>query len=227
MIRRLSWILVLGILAGVAPCVHAQQKPALFYSLPEEGTWVEYNWEAVSRDGKKQTGTLRITSGGRRDINDVACRTVEIIKHIKEPSTSEDRVRKLLVSERAFQKTHALAESVVEAYEQNGPRAKEVLLSAQRREDFISLNLRALDDAWKQISASEKVEVPLGKYTARHVTAKGRMEERKLSYDGWLTDDVPFGWAKFEMHDCSGDEPKRVFRASAVSTSRKAAQSPR
>src|SRR5262249_11181363 len=49
---------VLVLLSGPAPAA-GQDRPAPFYALPPDGTWVEYDWTAAGPDGQQQRGTLR------------------------------------------------------------------------------------------------------------------------------------------------------------------------
>lgn len=217
MYRRLGFLAVLVVVLGSGPRARAQPRPAPFYSLPEDGVWVEYAWQAAGRDGKKESGLLRLSSVGRQEVHGVACRWIEIAKQAKEPGQSQPRLRKVLVDEKKFKQTQSLPDCTVEAFEQSGPRAEVIRLTAPRLDAFLRMNLRDSDGQLKEMSAREEIQFGQSKCVARHVAGQGRTNGRALRYDGWLTDEVAFGWAKFEIHEQNGIGPPRlVFSASAT-----------
>ena len=64
------WAALLA-LAAIPAASRGQGTLAPLYTLPKDGTWVEYEWKATGSDGKKQAGTLRISSVGRRTVGGV------------------------------------------------------------------------------------------------------------------------------------------------------------
>jgi hypothetical protein len=191
-------------------------RAAPLYALPADGAWVEYDWTATGPDGKELKGTLRISSVGTKTVGDAAHRWVEVRKEYKEGDETKREYRKLLVAEKAFAAAPTLRDHVPTVIGQDGSEAP-ALLSAARARDFLDLGLSGSDAVLKEVAARDKVTVPLGKYEARHVRARDKSGERAQEYHGWLTADVPFGCARFEMREGKGDGPvKTVFKATAA-----------
>jgi hypothetical protein len=79
------------------------------------------------------------------------------------------------------------------------------------------MGLAAPDAELKEAEARAKVTTPLGRYEARRVTARSKSGERVREYGGWLTADVPFGCARFEVREGQGDGRLRtIFTATAA-----------
>ncbi len=213
--RQLNVLLVLSALA-VAPPLTAQTRPAPFYSLPKEGTWVEYQWTA-SEGGKQLEGTLRLSVVGRKEVEGVPCWWVEAARETQEGNRTTILIRKLLISEKAFEKGgQAPDKYVLEGYQKEGSTGPVTRMPANRLQSFLSLGFENAT-AFKEVQDREKVESGLGDFMTRHVSAKGQAGGRALEYDAWLTKDVPFGWVRFEMREPSADGPGRVvFRATAA-----------
>jgi hypothetical protein len=76
----------------------------------------------------------------------------------------------------------------------------------------------------KEVRARAKVTTPLGEYEAQHVTARSKSGERVREYDGWLTADVPFGCARFEVREGTGDGPRKIVFAATAARSGKGAK---
>jgi hypothetical protein len=213
---RLTLVLIVAF-TNAASAV-AQTRPAPFYSLPEDGVWVEYSRQASDGDGRKHAGVLRLASVGRKEVRGVSYRWIEITRRETEAEESRQRVRKLLVAEQAFGRTRSLPDNVQEGFERVGSDGT-VRLSAQRLDDFVRLGLRPTTSGFATVQAREKIELELGKFVSRHVSIQGESRSRAVIYHGWLTDEVPFGCARFEIREeKDGAAPRILFSATASRT---------
>ena len=191
-------------------------RPAPIYTLPEDGSWVEYDWIAAGADGKQIKGLLRISCVGRKTSEGVECRWVEIRKEYRAGDQTQREYRKFLIPEKAFAAAPTLRDQVRTVIGQDDSAAP-LLLSASRTRDFLNMGFDAPEAVLKEVRARVKVTTPLGKYEARQVTARSQSGERLREYEGWLTADVPFGWARFEVREGPRDGPgQTVFTATAV-----------
>src|SRR5438132_1344451 len=100
--RPPCWPLLLFSLLPLTGPGHAQTRPAPFYTLPADGTWVEYEWVQTLPGGKQVKGTLRVSSVGRKDVDRVPHRWVEIKLSTRQGDRVRSRYRKLLVGEKAL-----------------------------------------------------------------------------------------------------------------------------
>jgi hypothetical protein len=195
-------------------------RAAPIYSLPEDGTWVEYDWTGLGPDGKELKGVLRVSSVGTKTTAGVTSRWVEVRKEYREGDETKREFRKFLVSVKAFADAPTLSDHVTAVIGQDNNDTPAALSPARAR-TFVTLGLTAEDATLEQVRAREPVEVPLGKYQARHVRARSRADDRKLGYQGWLTGEVPFGCARFEVFEKSASgPPRRIFTAVAARTGR-------
>lgn len=195
-------------------------RAAPIYSLPDDGSWVEYDWTAAGPDGKDIKGLLRISCVGTKTSDGVKSRWVEVRKEYRRGDKTRREYRKFLVPVKAFADAPTLRRHVTSVIGQDDDKAP-FGLKPEGRRAFLELGLTEDDAALKEVRAREMVEVPLGKYEARHVRARGKAGERVLEYQGWLSVDVPFGCARYEILETSGDGPaKRIFTATAARTGR-------
>jgi hypothetical protein len=223
MLRSACCWLVLLVAPWSSSLAAAEPRVAPLYALPADGTWVEYQWKAQGPDGSALTGTLRISSVGRKEINGGAHRWVEITRDWKEDGKARSRSRKLLVSEKALPDGWHWRESVQTVFAMEGRDGVVTQLSPKRTGEFLGMGFDATDVALKEVRPEEKVETALGKFVTRHVTARTDDERRTLEYHGWLTTEVPYGWAKCEVHERVGaGRPRLVFSAAAVRSGRDA-----
>jgi len=214
-------IFVLLVALGAPSRSAAQSGPAPIYSLPNDGVWVEYAWQAGDRDRGERIGLLRISSVGQKQVKDVACRWIEIRLEARNGEKTTRRLRKFLVDPRAFSRGQSLEDNVLEGFAQSSPKDAVIRLPAKRLHDFLDLGLEAR--SLTEVQAQVEVATPLGNFKTRHVSATGSRGERTLTYDGWLTDNVPFGWCRIEVHERMGTGPAQlVFRATATRTGRDA-----
>jgi hypothetical protein len=222
MCRPWTTALLLAALVAYPSGLRAQTRAAPLYALPADGTWVEYDWEEVKPGGIAQTGTLRLSSVGATTVTGIAHRWVEIIRETRRAGKVERRSRKLLVDEQAFAAGRPLYEAVVRGYDK-ARDGSVIPMSRDRLRVFTRLGIQGAEEALRQVSTGEAVQTPLGMFRTRHVAARGSTAGRVLEYDGWLSPDLPFGWARMEIREPAGTGPPRlVFRASASRTGQSA-----
>ncbi len=191
-------------------------RPAALYALPADGAWVEYDWTATTPDCREHKGTLRLSSVGSKTVDGTACRWVELRKEYKQGEETKREYRKVLIDEKAFAAAPTLRDHVRTVIGRDDDAAPQVL-AADRARSFLNMGFEDSGAALKEVRAGERVSTPLGDYKARHVTARERSGERTREYDAWLTTDVPFGCARFEVREAKGDGPlKVVFTATAA-----------
>lgn len=210
MTRRLSFLalIVPGLLSAGAI---AQERPAPFYSLPADGTWVEYRWVHTPRDGKKQKGTLRLSAVGGKLHDGKPHRWVEIrLDTERADGKAARRVRKLLVAPDRLDR--GLAAAVAACYDQSGdgPPAK---LSPAKTTDFLGMGLHGEGAKFQGGGTAAAVDTALGKLDARLLVAKAEAREYRV----WMTERVPFGWARFDIREATaGEDGRTVFSAEVL-----------
>ena len=210
---------VLGLVllvVGLAPAGQPSASP--LYSLPPDGTWVEYTWTARGPDGQEQSGTLRISSVGRTERQGAPHRWVEFKLEAKAGERTQTKLRKLLIPESAFAGGRSPLGAAVEAYAQNRPGGPVTRLTPAQVNDFLGLGIGPSGVPIRSVGEHEEVETELGRFITRRVTAVGPAGERTLEYHGWLTARVPFGWAKFAILERSGPQTHTLFTATARRT---------
>jgi len=221
MLRIRFLIFVLLVAIGNPSRTAAQSEPAPIYALPADGTWVEYTWQATDRYHEERTGLLRISSVGRKEVKDAACRWIEIRLEARDGDKMTRRLRKFLVAPRAFTRGQSFEDHVLEGFAQSTPKDGVIRLPTKRLYDFLNLGLNA--QTLTEVQKQAEVKTPLGSFRTRHVSAAGSRGPRTLTYDAWLTDDMPFGWCQIEVHEQRGAGPALlVFRATASRNGRDA-----
>jgi hypothetical protein len=136
---------------------------------------------------------------------------VRIIEEGQETSVMRKfKLRKILIAEKAFTAGRSLEAHVVRGIGQSGPNAQVVILTAQRIHELLSLGIEGADATLGKVSENEELETKLGKYRTRHITSTGKNGERMLEYHGWLTNEVPFGCAKFTIHEHTAKDHRRL-----------------
>jgi hypothetical protein len=224
MLRRfahlgLGLVLVMPCLV-LAPAQAPASGPAPFYSLPTDGTWVQYEWKGLGADQKPHTGTLRISSVGRTPAPDGRfARWIEI----KHEMGNTGIIRKLLVPEAAVPEGK-LVGKVVEGYGRPISGDEVRRLAANEINDLLTLGVHTPTGGFTVIEEKAAIETKLGKLITRHVAASGKANESTtLEYAGWLTEAVSFGWARFEMREKTNDQPARLlFSVTAIATGKEA-----
>jgi hypothetical protein len=218
MARFTSLALLLCVLSPAPARPAEPTRAAPIYSLPDDGSWVEYDWTGVGAAGEDIKGRLRISSVGTKTIDGKESRWVEVRKEYVRAGETKREYRKFLVPVGAFAKAPTLRDHLDSVIGQDDSQAPHTLSTTARR-TFLEMGLAGDDAVLKEVRPREKVEVPLGKYEARTVRARGKSGERELEYRGWLTDEVPFGCARFEVVEGAG---KVIFAAKAVRSGRDA-----
>ena len=197
----------LGLLLCLVSRSPAQQRPAPVYALPANGVWVEYRFESLSKDGKKDLGTLRISSVGLTTINEKAHRWLEFSLEIPK---AKRKLRKLLVLEAGSTQT-SWTDRIVEGYSSEGPGESVNMMSRASLRSFMSMG--SFDQTLQEQKGDVSVVTGLGELNCRYVISRG---SGSLEYRGWLVSGVPFGWAKFEIVEHTNENlPRVVFRATA------------
>jgi hypothetical protein len=187
-----------------------------------DGTSVEYDWQQSGPGRGGSSGTLRLGSVGTTTVKGRAHRWVEITRETRKAGEVERRTRKLLVDETALALGRPFFECVDRAYEK-ADNGGVIAISRDRLGVFTGLGIQGPHEELRQVSTGEVVRTPLGVFRTRHVTARGSTAGRVLEYHGWLSPDVPFGWARMEIREPAGGGPPRlVFRATACRTGRPA-----
>jgi hypothetical protein len=200
-VRRAGLFLAVLLLPAVAR-PQAPSGVAPLYALPAEGTWVEYAWKATSQEAGETAGTLRISFVGHKDVQAVPYCWIELKRESVERGRTRRWVRKLLVARHALRAGLPLRGHVLEGYDRQGKAGARVTrLSGERLHDFLGLGFPELDAGLKVVGDKETAETRLGKFVARHVSAASKVRGRALEYHAWLTDRVPFGWARFEVRE--------------------------
>jgi hypothetical protein len=196
----------------VASVALGEGKLAPFYSLPADGAWVEYDWKRTRPDGTEQQGTLRLASVGAKDMDGVRCRWVEITVRSKANDKATWQRRKLLVEEKAFADGKALQDCARDCFHHDGANSQATRLSGKRLGEFLRMGIAGDDLTLRVVREMEEVPTGLGKFTARLVSAGGG--DHKSEYRAWVTRDVPFGVAKFEIREPMGGA-RTIFVATA------------
>lgn len=226
-------LVILFISAGHAP---AQTRVAPLYSLPEDGVWVEFDFKYRDRQNREIEGTMRISSTGKKEIQDVSYRWIEIKM---EDKSIETRYGKMLLAEEPLLKGQPLEDNVLEGYHQEGKNGPILQFSGAQLTEYFSMGVSG---QLTQIKDQDKISTRLGTFMCKYVesTGKGQQRparsgsdkvkeeekprpqgngERKLVYRAWLSDEVPFGVARFEIWANTGQGSSRpVFVAQAART---------
>jgi len=207
MIQRL--LAVMSLLALAIPAL-GQTRPAPFYSLPANGTWVEFEWVQSPLKGNSTSGTLRLSSVGRKDVDGMPHRWIEIKLSTQHKDEVRSRYRKLLVEE-GNGKAVVYPDAVRQGFGKESAKAPVTRLNPKTLDDLLGMGLPA-DSVMKERAADQALQTKLGRLTVRHVVSESKTGPR--GYHGWLTDKVPFGCAKFEIRE---DTSARVtFQASII-----------
>jgi hypothetical protein len=185
---------------------------------------VEYEWKAMEPDASEQTGTLHICSLGREERKGLRCRWVEVRKTVRKGPGLKYRSRKLLVAEEAFARNRVLRGNVIECWEQVKEGGPFTRLTGRRLQDFLGMGFEGSEARLRTVREKVEVETGLGKRSAKLVSANGRPGKRTLEYRGWLSEEVPFGWARFEIREARGRSSQQtIFTAVVKRTGRKLA----
>jgi hypothetical protein len=190
-----------------------QNQPAPFYSLPVDGSWVEYDWTFTDGQGKEHRGLLRISSVGKERVDGKTCRWVELKRRGREENQGPTKIRKLLVEEpgRDVPAGPGRPLEVVLGFSRDESDGPVTRLGARRLAEVAHLGFESDESGLREEAKEQKIQTPLAEFVARHVSMAGRTGQRRLEYHGWLTSDLPFGWAKMEIRELGGKGPARVL----------------
>ncbi len=216
MARLMPLALALCVLIAAPARPAEPTRAAPIYALPDDGSWVEYDWTGTGPAGEEIKGKLRISSVGTKTVAGVELRWVEVRKEYTRQGGDKHEYRKFLVPVKAFADAPTLRDHVTSIIGKEDAEAPHALTPSARY-TFLDLGLGGDGTALTEVRAREKIEVPLGKYEAREVRARGKSGDRELEYRGWLSADVPFGCARFEIYEGpAGGTPKKIFSAVAA-----------
>jgi hypothetical protein len=218
-VRRLSLAVSLWLLVAAAAAAQTRVSPV--YALPPAGSWVEYEWKLVEPGKPGRAGLLRISLVGSKEVGGVAHCWVELVKESRDGDRADRQVRKLLVKRKALEDGLPLEGNVVAGYRKAGPEGAVERLSDRGLTDLLGMGFEGTGAVLHKVRATEKVATGLGTYSARHVAARAGAP-RRLDYDGWLTGDVPFGWAKVEVREEVGGKLRRTCTVTVKSSGRDA-----
>lgn len=215
--RLLAFPLVFGMLLWSGAPLAGQNRVAPCYSLPPDGTWIEFAWQATGPDDKERTGSLRISSVGKLEVSGVLHRWIEIKRESKGGNQPDLKLRKLLIAEKGFAVGQALDAHVTKGFAQRASGAPIIRLTPESIREFMTLGIKSSEATLAKVNDNVEIETKLGKHKTRHVSASDKSGQRTLEYHGWLTNDVPFGCSKFEIHERDSDGIRRlIFTASAT-----------
>lgn len=203
---------VIALILATSSAVYAEPKQnvptkvAPLYSLPPDGTWVELDFKSQNRRGTDVKGVLRLSSVGQKQTADGPVRWIEVKMSGADIVT---RYGKMLVREKAFTEGQSLEDNVLEAYHQENIRGPIKRMTGSEINDYFTMGIRG---ELKQIKEKEEVTTKFGSLTCRYVEGNGRGRlrparlaqtekaiERSLEYRAWLTNQIPFGIARFEV----------------------------
>lgn len=210
-------------------CLHAssaaQERVALLYGLPEDGTWIEYKWRTSKAGEGELANLLRISSVGKATFEGKPCRWIEIHKEATRADRTVHDLRKLLVTEEARTDGKPASMRVLSAFAQRGLDGPVTRLRPERIVELTGLGFQGAESGLVMVANEEQVRTGLGVFRVRHVTARAKDGERTLVYHGWLSPDVPFGWVKFEVREAAEKEKERLIFTATVRKTGQAARS--
>jgi hypothetical protein len=180
---------------------NAQQRPALFFDLPPVGTWVEYDWQRGGKGVREYRGTFRIGVVGEATVGTTPYRWVEIRRETKDGEKTIVQWRKLRVAVNPLKKGDPAIAGVVEGFGWGGPGTAVTKLSSLQIADFLGMGITGTGTALTPAGAKETLKTGLGAFDARRSDLLRKGDKGTLSYYVWLTDAVPFGWAKMELRE--------------------------
>ena len=195
---RLHRFLCVLVLALVGTPAFGQTKPALLYSLPPDGTWVEFEMTRPGGEAGHETARLRLGSVGKEVVNGAPHRWIEIRRETATEGKPMTVLAKILIAESAFGDSTLKKESVAKAFEQKSSQMMR-RLSPEQADDLITFGFRG--DSYRLIAVNDKEELttPLGKFSCKQMKSSSAMKGLPLEMNVWLTRDVPFGWARAEV----------------------------
>ena len=210
------WIVPLLLLLSAGSA--RAQRPALAYSIPEAGTWVEYAAHWRDADGTHD-GTLTLRNAGVHEANKSVW--IETRKTWTKSGEKTTHLRKIAIA--TTDPGRDMSVEILAALDQpiwaKSPKTFDVV----KAREFWFLGF----DRGIKLSVVEKTEdlaCGLGTFAARPGTARGHVGAENVEYRVWLTERVPFGWGKFEV---TGAAQGVIFRATANRTGANAAAAPK
>jgi hypothetical protein len=135
----------------------------------------------------------------------------------------------MLLAEEPFKLGLPLKNQVAEAYHQEGVKG---WVKSAVGDEILSYFTMGVHGDLHERKDRESLETKLGKFTCRVVSTednrrpspesalpspekKPGADGRNLEYRAWLTDDVPFGWARLQIWGKMNDDLRLLFSAEA------------
>lgn len=189
-------VLLLAVLAAwlSSSLAWTQEYPALLYSLPDDGVWVEYSITGSNKGSAFET-TERLSCVGTKETQGGPIRIVEL-KYVTKPKKGEERILtyQLHINAKQFKDGKRLRDCIAIAVEKNGKDGKIELVTDQQLDSMLSETIFDREPKLKLIKKGESVETKLGKFTTRQYFAQAGSTDN--AYRAWLSDEVPFGVVK-------------------------------
>lgn len=199
--RLLSCATVLLVLVCSGRSLGFTSELPLLYSLPSDGAWAEFQFKEGSLGiDDWATGTFRISSVGTKEVNRAPHRWIEIKTELKRHGETQTTILKLLVAEKALREGQSLVDQVPEAYRRHDD-GRIARLPAWKIKNLLRWHTFEAKRVRKKWHTGEDTEIAthLGKVKTRHVSGVFfNIAGRSADWEAWLTEDVPFGWARVE-----------------------------
>jgi hypothetical protein len=200
----------------------APKTASPFYALPAVGIWIEYDCVIKDQAGKETKAHLRLSHVGDMEIDGQSHAWVEVKLTTQGKEASSSKLRKLLVSIERFRQSGDLAQSVREAYQQDGANLPVRSLAPADLASFLQLGFAGAATL-KQAAVEEELQTPLGKWKCQKMLAAGKVDRRPMRYEAWLAKEVPFGLCQCTMSQEQDDGKLQLrFRATAARSGDKA-----
>jgi hypothetical protein len=201
----------------------APKTASPFYALPAVGIWIEYDCVIKDQAGKETKAHLRLSRVGDMEIDGQSHAWVEVKLTTQGKEAGTSKLRKLLVSIERYRQSGDLAQSVREAYQQDGANQPVRSLAPADLASFLQLGFAGAATLKQAVAAEEELETPLGKWQCQRMQAAGKIDRRPMRYEAWLAKEVPFGLCQCTMSQEQDDGKLQLrFRATAARSGDKA-----
>jgi len=199
--HKLAAIVVAFLLLG---CTTAARADGLFYQLPDDGAWVQFETRITMRRGdqmREGTGQLRMASVGAATEGGKPCRWIEFNLTVKVGDQERVIVAKLLVPESQLASGKKPVENRVRGWIRMSAGNDVVELTETNLGPIPAFLANPLTDV-KQLEA-EVVECPLGKLSCEGLSGRTEFLEgnstNKITYQTRRHAKAPFGVVSSRM----------------------------
>lgn len=194
------------------PSQLAAQTHALpFYSLPEPMKAAALHWTLTRGSGPGVEGTLTFTMLAPVEVDGEQVQRVDVLRQTI--ANTEARTVRVNLSDEAAGRSWLKRDDFVNVATVTPAGDLEAMPElAQRR--FLDLGLGADETTLTIADGEQTVTTPRGEFHCRKATAISTRGDRTLTYHVWLSENVPFGIVRFEIHEARGQAPSRkIFEA--------------